>query len=127
MSKATSALTYLVEQLETLYPTKIGRDALQTTSDSLPVITVWSQSDWQNESRRYTREVMIEVKIIATDTYHEDLDDALEDIRELLKWSPQVLGGYAVELRQKPARFFAPEDTVAVLQFPFEFDYIGEF
>jgi len=135
MSDASLAIAALETALAAVAPVRTGRAALETTSATLPVITLWSTNDHpvtDNSSYGpllYTRTLVIEVKIAATESYHSDLDDALTGIRRALQTSPGnpfPLSGYAKILRQTGVRFFAPADNseTAVLQLTLEIDYL---
>lgn len=135
MSDATSALEALATALSAVAPVRTGRAALETTSVPLPVITLWSTEDvpateqGYGTALQYTRTVLLELKVAASETYPVDLDTALTGIRRALR--PDAthqfpLAGYAVALRQTGTRFFAPADNgaVAMLQLTLEIDYL---
>lgn len=135
MSEASHALSALATALAVVAPVRTGRAALETTSATLPVITIWNTDDrpaadpgcWP--AMQYTRTVVIEVKVAATETYPAVLDDALSGIRRALQTSPTdptLLSGHATEIRQIHVRFFAPADNgdAAILQLTLEIDYL---
>lgn len=135
MSDASLAIAALADALTAVAPVRIGRAALETTSATLPVITLWSTDDRPSADpgygpvMQYTRTVVIEAKAAATETYHTALDDALTGIRRALQTGPSnpfPLSGYARALRQTGVRFFAPADNgeVAILQLTLEIDYL---
>lgn len=135
MSDASLAIAALADALTAVAPVRIGRAALETTSAALPVITLWSTDDSPAADSSgygpllYTRTLVVEAKVAATESYHSDLDDALTGIRRALQTSPGnpfPLSGYAKALRQTGVRFFAPADNgdIAVLQLTLEIDYL---
>lgn len=135
MSDASLAMAALATALTAVAPVRTGRAALETTSATLPVITLWSTSDepaaeqGYGAATQYTRTVVIEAKVFPTAAYHDALDTVLTGIRRALKpdlLNPDLLGGYATALRQTGARFFAPADNgaVALLQLTLEIDYL---
>ncbi len=138
MSDATAAITALALKLSAVASVRVGRAALETTSATMPVITLWSTQDQPAADQGYgyamqfTRTVMLEYKSSAADGFNEDLDAALSAIRlalknELMDGSP--LSGYAIALRQNGANFFAPADNgdIAIVQMTLEFDYLERF
>ena len=130
---AKSAIAALKVQLATVYTTLTGRAALETTSSTLPIITIYSTGDSHAADQDYsdltfTRRLTIEVKIAATATYDAALDDALAAIRAVIQ--PDALtgewwGGNALRVQETNAAFFAPppNSNEAVLQINLEFDY----
>ena len=130
---AKAAIAALKAQLATVYTTRTGRAALETTSATLPVITIYSTVDARAVDQDYsdltfTRRLTIEVKIAATSTYDDTLDDALAAIRAVIQ--PDTLtgawwGGNALRVEETNAAFFAPapNSNEAVLQINLEFDY----
>jgi hypothetical protein len=130
---AKAAIAALKAQLATVYTTRTGRAALETTSATLPVITIYSTGDARAVDQDYsdltfTRRLTIEVKIAATSTYDDTLDDALAAIRAVIQ--PDTLtgawwGGNALRVEETNAAFFAPapNSNEAVLQINLEFDY----
>lgn len=130
---AKSAIAALKAQLATVYTTRTGRSALETTSATLPVITIYSTGDARAADQDYsdltfTRRLTVEVKIAATSTYDDTLDDALAAIRAVIQ--PDTLtgawwGGNALRVEETNAAFFAPapNSNEAVLQINLEFDY----
>lgn len=130
---AKAAIAALKVQLATVYTTLTGRTALETTSATLPVITIYSTGDTLATDQDYsdltfTRRLTIEAKIAATATYDSALDDALAAIRAVI--NPDVLtgewwGGNALRVQETSAAFFAPapNSNEAVLQINLEFDY----
>ena len=136
MSDIIQAKTELAALLDPVASVRIGRAALETTSATLPVITLWSTSDNPATDQGYhatqhTRQMTLEYKTAATATYDEDLDAALRSIRLALK--PPIgepILPHATAVRETGARFFHPEisDTgasrIAILQITFEIDYL---
>jgi hypothetical protein len=130
---AKDAIAALKAQLATVYTTRTGRTALETTSATLPVITLYSTGDTSAADQDYsdltfTRRLTIEAKIAATATYDSTLDDALAAIRAVI--NPDALtgewwGGNALRVQETNAAFFAPapNSNEAVLQINLEFDY----
>jgi len=130
---AKAGIAALKAQLETICTTLTGRAALETTSATLPVITLYSTGDARAADQDYsdltfTRRLTIEVKIAATATYDSTLDDALAAIRAAI--NPDALtgewwGGNALRVQETNAAFFAPapNSNEAVLQINLEFDY----
>lgn len=138
MSDATLALADLAAKLATVAPVRTGRAALETTSATLPVITLWSTDDRPADDQgygyamQYTRSVTMECKLTATTAYHDALDTVLTAIRQALRadlHGGSPLSGYATVLRQNAARFFAPADgsEIAVVQVTLDFDYLERF
>lgn len=138
MSDATLAIAALATKLATVATARTGRAALETTSATLPVITLWSTDDRPADDQgygyamQYTRTVVIECKLTATAAYHDALDTVLTAIRQALRsdlHSGSPLSGYATALRQNAARFFAPADgsEIAVVQVTLDFDYLERF
>ena len=138
MSDATLAIAALKTALQSVATVLTGRAALETTSATLPVITIWSTSDQPAAEQgygyalQYTRSVTIEYKATAGAGFHDDLDTALSAIRRALKnelTDGSPLSGYATALRQNTATFFAPADNsaIAVVQITLEFDYLERF
>lgn len=130
---AKAAIAALKAQLATIYTTRTGRAALETTSATLPVITVYSTGDARAADQDYsdltfTRRLAIEVKIAATATYDSVLDDALAAIRAVIDQDALTgawWGGNALRVQETSAAFFAPapNSNEAVLQINLEFDY----
>jgi hypothetical protein len=130
----------LAAQLATVASVRRGLAALETTSATLPVITIWSTGDEvvSPETGRpqrifvpaeYTRRITLEYKMQATSAYDEALDTALSALRRVLSVamiSDPLLGGYATALRQSPTTFFHPANNgeLAVIQIPLEIDYL---
>lgn len=136
MSDASLAIADLATKLGTVATVRVGLAATETTSATLPVITLWSTNDApveaaQGRGHEYTRTVVIEYKAVAS-TFGDGLDTALTAIRNALKidlagFSP--LSGYANQLRQTGARFFVPADNsdIAIVQVTIEIDYHERF
>lgn len=130
---AKAAIAALKAQLATVYTTRTGRAALETTSATLPVITVYSTGDSRAADQDYsdltfTRRLTIEVKIAATATYDSVLDDALAAIRAVIDQDALTgawWGGNALRVQETSAAFFAPapNSNEAFLQINLEFDY----
>jgi hypothetical protein len=130
---AKAAIAALKVQLATVYTTRTGRAALETTTATLPVITIYSTGDARAADQDYsdltfTRRLTVETKIAATSTYDDTLDDALAAIRAVIQ--PDALtgawwGGNALRVEETSAAFFAPapNSNEAVLQITLEFDY----
>jgi len=130
---AKAAIAALKVQLATVYTTRTGRAALETTTATLPVITIYSTGDARAADQDYsdltfTRRLTVETKIAATSTYDDTLDDALAAIRAVIQ--PDTLtgewwGGNALRVEETSAAFFAPapNSNEAVLQITLEFDY----
>ena len=132
MSKITSALAALATALGAVATVRVGRAALETTSATLPVITLVSLNDGRAgeqdyDTWTYTRRAVIEYKVAAATTYPATLDAALKAIRALL--GPAAtgawLGGHARDLRETGVTFLHPEPhgTDAALQISIEIDY----
>ena len=130
---AKAAIAALKAQLATVYTTRTGRAALETTSATLPVITVYSTGDSRAADQDYsdltfTRRLTIEVKIAATATYDSVLDDALAAIRAVIDQDALTgawWGGNSLRVQETNAAFFAPapNSNEAFLQINLEFDY----
>lgn len=136
MSDASLAIADLATKLASAGTVRTGLSATETTSATLPVITIWSINDEpveanQGRGHEYTRTVVVEYKAAAS-TFGDGLDTALTAIRRALGAeliSSISLSGYATRLRQTGARFFAPVDNsaIAVVQVTLEFDYLERF
>lgn len=136
MSDATLAIADLASKLASVATVRVGLAATETTSATLPVITIWSTNDApidvnQGRGHEYTRTVVLEYKAVA-DKFGDGLDNALTAIRNAIKTelvSSVSLSGYANQLRQTSARFFAPADNgdTAIVQVTLEFDYLERF
>lgn len=126
----------LAALLTTIAPVLTGRAALETTSATLPVITIWDISDSPAQQQGYattqhTRQLTAEYKAVASADYDADLDEVLHDIRAALKptLGESVLP-HATAIRETAVRFFAPAITeagassIAALQISFEIDYL---
>lgn len=130
---AKAAIAALKVQLATVYTTLTGRDALATTSATLPVLTVYSTGDSRAADQDYdnltfTRRLVIEAKITASTTYDVVLDDTLAAIRAVIKPDTGTgawWGGHALRVQETNTTFVAPEPNgdVAILQINLEFDY----
>ncbi len=130
---AKAAIAALKVQLATVYTTLTGRTALETTSATLPVITIYSTGDARAADQDYsdltfTRRLTIEAKVTATATYDSTLDDALAAIRAVIDQDALTgawWGGNALRVQETSAAFFAPapNSNEAVLQINLEFDY----
>lgn len=132
MSNATSALTALATKLAAICETRVGRAALETTSATLPVITLLSQGDQAGNDQNYgvllyTRRVIVEYKAQATDTYHSSMDDALVALRAKIVQDTDGtwLSGYAMDVRETQAAFLHPDvgGDCFVIQLTLELDY----
>ena len=132
-SNATLAMSALATKLAAVATVRQNRAALETTSATLPIITLVSQSDTRAGEQDYdkwlyTRRAVIEYKIAATSIYQTSLDDALKAIRAALV--PDTggiwLSGYAQDLRDTGATFYHPADNGSdcALQVNIEFDYL---
>ena len=135
MSDISLARTELVALLTPIASVRTGRAALETTSATLPVITLWSTSDVPATDQgyaapAYTRTVLLEYKAAASATYDADLDAVLRRIRLAIK--PPIGGpplDHALAIRETAVRFFAPDLTqnsgdIAVMQITLEIDYL---
>jgi hypothetical protein len=130
---AKAAIAALKVQLATVATVLAGRPALETTSATLPVITVYSTGDSRAAIQDYddltfTRRLTLETKVAASATYDDTLDDILALIRAAIQ--PDALtgewwGGNALRVQETNAAFFAPapNSNEAVLQITLEFDY----
>lgn len=132
-SNATLAMTALAAKLATVATVRQNRAALETTSATLPVITLISQSDARTaeqdyDSWMYTRRAVIEYKALASTAYQTSMDDALKAIRAVLvpDTGGAWLSGYAQDLRDTGATFYHPADNGSdcALQVNIEFDYL---
>lgn len=135
MSDAALARQELAALLTAIAPVRTGRAALETTSATLPVITLWNTGETQATDQgygapAYTRSLTLEYKATASAAYDDALDTVLRAIRLALK---PPLGGspltHALALRETSVRFFAPDlsqggSEIAVLQITFEIDYL---
>ena len=136
MSDASLAIADLASKLAGVATVRVGLAATETTSATMPVITIWSTNDApvdanQGRGHEYTRTVVLEYKA-ADEKFGDGLDTALTAIRNALKTelvSSISLSGYANQLRQTGARFFAPADNsdTAIVQVTLEFDYLERF
>lgn len=136
MSDASLAMADLATKLGSVATVRVGLAATETTSAALPVITIWSTNDApvdgnQGRGHEYTRTLVIEYKAVASN-FGDGLDAALTAIRNAIKTelaSSVSLSGYANQLRQTGARFFAPADNsdIAIVQVTLEFDYLERF
>jgi hypothetical protein len=135
MSNITQARNELSALLTPIAPVRTGRAALETTSATLPIITLWNTGDSPAQDQgysavAYTRSLTLEYKATATAAYDDALDTVLHRIRAALK--PPVNGSIlpsALALRETSARFFVPDFSqgggdLAVLQLTFEIDYL---
>lgn len=130
---AKAAITALKVQLATVATVLAGRAALETTSATLPVITIYSTGDSRAAIQDYddltfTRRMTVETKVAATATYDETLDDTLALIRAAIQPDASTgawWGGNALRVEETNASFFAPapNSNEAVLQITLEFDY----
>lgn len=133
MSDATLARQTLIGLLQTVVAdVRSERAALETTSAELPVMTVFTQSDDPVSDElpgryRYTRSVIVELKIAASADYETQLDTYLAAIRKALYPKPRsmILGGYAHKITVGSARIVAPgpQDQTAILQLQISYDY----
>lgn len=134
-SNASRALSDLATKLGAVATVRTGRSALETTSATLPIITLISLRDARApageqvyEETLYTRQATIEYKCAAGDSYPTTLDDALQRIRRQLgaDAGDQWLGGYALALRETGVTFFHPAEhgSDAAMQVAIEFDYV---
>lgn len=127
----TDALSALKTKLATVATTYSDRAALETTSATLPVITMVSlgdalAGDQDYTPDLYTRRLVIEYKCTAATSYQSTLDTALVAIRALLVQSSGAwLSGYAVDVRETGVTFFHPTDNSreAVFQLNLEIDW----
>lgn len=136
MSDASLAMADLATKLASVATVRTGLTATETTSATLPVITLWSINDApvdgnQGRGHEYTRTLVIEYKAVAS-SFGDGLDTALTAVRNALKTelvSSISLSGYANRLRQTGARFFVPADNsdIAIVQVTLEFDYLERF
>jgi len=132
MSAITSAMAALATALGAVATVRVGRAALETTSATLPIITLVSLSDARASDQdydtwTYTRRAAIEYKLAATATYPATMDTALKAIRALLVPAATGLwlGGHARDLRETGVTFYHPEPhgTDAALQISIDIDY----
>ncbi len=133
---ASAAIAALKVLLGTVATVRTGRDALETTSATLPVITLYSINDSRATVQEYdelifTRQMIVEYKTAATATYDTALDTALAALRAVIQPdggaapAGQWLGGNALRLEETGAQFLppTPNSNEAVLQVTLEFDY----
>lgn len=128
----TTALANLATALGAVAPVRIDRAALETTSATLPVITLVSLSDARAEpdyaTPIFTRRVAIEYKLAAGATYQPALNTALIGIRAALAPAAngQWLGGAAENVRETGASFLHPAEhgNDAAVQVTAEIDYV---
>jgi hypothetical protein len=135
-SNIALARAELAALLTPIAPVKTGRAALETTSATLPVITIWDISESPAQAQgfatpQYTRQVTAEYKATASAAYDADMDDVLHRIRAALK---PTLGEpvltHATAIRETAVRFYAPAtneagaSSIASLQISFEIDYL---
>lgn len=130
----TTAISTLATRLGAVATTRIGRDALETTSATLPIITIWSTGDALATAQDYydypvrTRTIAIEYKLDGEpDDYHEDLDAALAALLAVIAPDAEGtwLAGAALELRASAVRWFHPGNgsNLAAVQFTVDIDY----
>lgn len=135
MSDIALARAELVALLAPIAPVKTGRAALETTSATLPVMTLWSTGERLADAQgysvpAYTRSLTVEYKAVAGTAYDDDLDAVLRQVRLALKpaiGAPPM--AHALALRETAVRFFAPDlsqggGSIAVLQITFDLDYL---
>lgn len=137
MSDATTILAELKTALGTISSVTVRTDlaATETTSATLPVISVWSTddrlaSDHGYSARAYTRAAIVEAKVAATSTYAATLDTLLTAIRTLISPSAQQRAfTKALAIREQAVRFFhpAPDSKIALVQITLEIDYLERF
>lgn len=139
MSDVTLARNELADLLTHVAPVRTGLAALETTSATLPVITLWSTSEPQPVERSsfastHTRSMTLEYKADATADYEADLNTALRAIRVALNpplGEPPLPS--VVDLRETGVRFFHPAITeqgvsrIAILQMTLELDYLERY
>ena len=132
MSAITAAMTALATALGAVATVRTGRAALETTSATLPVITLVSLNDGRAgdqdyDTWTYTRRAVIEYKVAAATTYPATMDTALKAIRALLvpAATGAWLGGHARDVRETGVTFYHPEPhgTDAALQISIDIDY----
>jgi hypothetical protein len=132
VSKITSAMAALATALGAVATVRVGRAALETTSATLPIITLVSLGDARASEQdydtwTYTRRAAIEYKLAATGTYPATMDTALKAIRALLVPAATGLwlGGHARDVRETGVTFYHPEPhgTDAALQISIDIDY----
>lgn len=130
----TAALSALATKLAAVAPVRTGRAALETTSATLPVLTLLSQTDLPAVEQMYgapayTRRLIAEYKCTADDQYPAQWNVALTALRAALAPDAdgQWLGGHALDLRASSASFFHPADngTDCYLQLGIEIDYLA--
>ena len=126
----------LAARLATIAPVLTGRAALETTSATLPVITIFDIGDSPVQPQgfatpQYTRQLTAEYKAVASAAYDADMDEVLHSIRAALK--PKIgepVLPHATAIRETAVRFFAPAITeagassICSLQISFEIDYL---
>lgn len=139
MSDATLARNELADLLTQIAPVRTGLAALETTSATLPVMTLWSTAEPQPVERNgfastHTRSMTLEYKTEATADYEADLNSALRAIRVRLNpplGEPPLPS--VVDLRETGVRFLHPAITeqgasrIAVLQMTLELDYLERY
>jgi hypothetical protein len=122
----------LATALGTVATVRTGRAALETTSATLPIITLVSLSDARASEQdydtwTYTRRAAIEYKLAAAAAYPATMDTALKAIRALLVPAATGLwlGGHARDVREAGVTFYHPEPhgTDAALQISIDIDY----
>jgi hypothetical protein len=135
VSTITQALSALATRLSAVTAVRTGWDALETTSATLPVITIRSLGDAPAEDQSYdgnsyTRRLGIEYlcSVNASADYQRTLDTALGDLRAAIvpDVDGQWLSGYALAVRPPTADFIHPADNggIAVVQLILEIDYL---
>lgn len=126
----------LAALLATVAPVLTGLVSLETTSATLPVITIFDIGDSPAQPQSYgvtqhTRQLTAEYKAVASADYDADMDEVLHTIRAALKppIGKSVLP-HATAIRETAVRFFAPAITergassICSLQISFEIDYL---
>jgi hypothetical protein len=135
MSNITTALATLATTLGAVATVRTGLTGLETTSATLPILTIHSTDDaladtgtWDDYGLTFTRQVTVEAKVAATATYPATLDTLLKAIRQALYAdliSSAPFSGSATRLQMGAARFFHPAEgsQIAVLQLILQIDY----
>jgi hypothetical protein len=130
----STALATFSTRLSVSYTTRTGRAAIETTSATLPVATIFSTADRLAAEQDYdypsrTRSVVVELKLDATETtYPAALETGLAAILALVAPDSDGdwLDGAALFMRETGAQFFHPDagSNIAAIQVSIEIDYL---
>jgi hypothetical protein len=123
MSDITSAMAALATALSAVAPVRVGRAALETTSATLPVITITPIRDDRADNQEsagswfqtWERTVAIEGIVVGTAAWATAIDDLLDRVRRALAHHPRPLTARSIAINPPETNGAAAWFSMAVV------------